>query len=166
MNDSLFSDADLDPELMEIERKKKERERIAKEEQRLEEKKKEEEKTASVPVGYEKIVDMYPLDFEEFLWANGISDNIIDEIRKHFNEETPVPDGLHVPLNDLFRKYAVVGGMPEAVNTFLETNNISDVYEVQQNIIEEYKDDMVKYPQLAKENKKAQYSVVKRCLPS
>lgn len=83
--------------------------------------------------------------FEEFLWANGILDNIIDEIRKHFNEETPVPDGLHVPLNDLFRKYAVVGGMPEAVNTFLETNNISDVYEVQQNIIEEYKDDMVKY---------------------
>ena len=88
---------------------------------------------------------MYPLDFEEFFWANGISENIIDEIRKHFNEETPVPDGLHVPLNDLFRKYAVVGGMPEAVNTFLETNNISDVYEVQQNIIEEYKDDMVKY---------------------
>lgn len=142
-------------------------------------KKKEEEKTASVPVGYEKIVDMYPLDFEEFLWANGITENIIDEIRKHFNEETPVPDGLHVPLNDLFRKYAVVGGMPEAVNTFLETNNISDVYEVQQNIIEEYKDDMVKYAadedkarirecfesiprQLAKENKKFQYSVVKK----
>ena len=83
--------------------------------------------------------------FEKFLWANGILDNIIDEIRKHFNEETTVPDGLHVPLNDLFRKYVVVGGMPEAVNTFLETNNISDVYEVQQNIIEEYKDDMVKY---------------------
>src|SRR5574344_2020610 len=99
----------------------------------------------SVPVGYEKIVDMYPLDFEEFLWANGISENIIDEIRKHFNEETPVPDGLHVPLNDLFRKYAVVGGMPEAVNTFLETNNISDVYDIQKNIIEEYEDDMVKY---------------------
>ena len=100
------------------------------------------------------------------LLKNSLGYEKIDEIRKHFNEETPVPDGLHVPLNDLFRKYAVVGGMPEAVNTFLETNNISDVYEVQQNIIEEYKDDMVKYPQLAKENKKAQYSVVKRCLPS
>ena len=100
------------------------------------------------------------------LLKNPLGYEKIDEIRKHFNEETPVPDGLHVPLNDLFRKYAVVGGMPEAVNTFLETNNISDVYEVQQNIIEEYKDDMVKYPQLAKENKKAQYSVVKRCLPS
>lgn len=87
--------------------------------------KEKEEKTASVPVGYEKIIDMYPLDFEEFLWANGISDAIIDEIKKHFKEETPVPDGLHVPLNDLFRKYAVVGGMPEAVNTFLETNNIT-----------------------------------------
>ena len=100
------------------------------------------------------------------LLKNSLGYEKIDEIRKHFNEEAPVPDGLHVPLNDLFRKYAVVGGMPEAVNTFLETNNISDVYEVQQNIIEEYKDDMVKYPQLAKENKKAQYSVVKRCLPS
>ena len=100
-------------------------------------KKKEDEKTASVPVGYEKIIDMYPLDFEEFLWANGISDLIISEIKKHFREESPVPEGLHVPMNDLFRKYAVVGGMPEAVNTFLQTGNINDVYDIQKNIIEE-----------------------------
>jgi len=144
-----------------------------------EKKKKEGETSASVPVGYEKIIDMYPLDFEEFLWANGISESIIDEIKKHFNEETPVPDGIHTPMNDLFRKYAVVGGMPEVVNTFLETNNIGDVYEVQRNIVEEYKDDMIKYSadedkarirecfesiprQLAKDNKKFQYSVVKK----
>jgi len=144
-----------------------------------EKKNKNEEKIASVPVGYEKIIDMYPLDFEEFLWASGISDAIIAEIKKHFIDETPVPEGLHVPINDLFRKYAVVGGMPEAVNTFFETNNISDVYEVQKNIVEEYKDDMVKYAadedkprirecfesiprQLAKDNKKFQYSVVKK----
>ena len=142
-------------------------------------KKKEDEKTASVPVGYEKIIDMYPLDFEEFLWANGISDMIISEIKKHFREESPVPEGLHVPMNDLFRKYAVVGGMPEAVNTFLQTGNINDVYDIQKNIIEEYEDDMVKYAsdadkarirecfesiprQLAKENKKFQYSLVKK----
>ena len=142
-------------------------------------KKKEDEKTASVPVGYEKIIDMYPLDFEEFLWANGISDLIISEIKKHFREESPVPEGLHVPMNDLFRKYAVVGGMPEAVNTFLQTGNINDVYDIQKNIIEEYEDDMVKYAsdadkarirecfesiprQLAKENKKFQYSLVKK----
>ena len=140
---------------------------------------KDEEKTASVPVGYEKIIDMYPLDFEEFLWANGISDDIISEIRKHFNEETPVPDGLHIPMNDLLRKYAVVGGMPEAVNCFLKTNNINDVYEVQKDIVEGYKDDMIKYAsdedkprirecfesiprQLAKENKKFQYSLVRK----
>ena len=122
---------------------------------------------------------MYPLDFEEFLWANGISDMIISEIKKHFREENPVPEGLHVPMNDLFRKYAVVGGMPEAVNTFLQTGNINDVYDIQKNIIEEYEDDMVKYAsdadkarirecfesiprQLAKENKKFQYSLVKK----
>lgn len=137
------------------------------------------EKTASVPVGYEKIIDMYPLDFEEFLWANGMSNEVIGEIKKHMAEETPVPAGLHIPMNELFRKYAVVGGMPEAVTTFLDTGNIGDVYEVQKNIIEEYKDDMIKYAadedkarirecfesiprQLAKENKKFQYSVVRK----
>lgn len=92
-----------------------------------------------MPVGYEKIVDMYPLDFEEFLWANGISDNIIDEIRKHFNEETPVPDGLHVPLNDLFRKYAADEDKARIRECFESIPR-----------------------QLAKENKKFQYSVVKK----
>lgn len=142
-------------------------------------KKKEKDKGSSVPVGYETIVEMFPLDFEEFLWANGISEEIIALLKKHFETETPVTAAIHKRMSDLLRQYAVVGGMPEAVNTFISTHDISQVVDVQRGIIDEYKDDMVKYAddsfknrirecfesipkQLSKENKKFQYSVIKK----
>lgn len=129
--------------------------------------------------GYETIVDMYPLDFEEFLWANGINDNIIDLLKDSLEKEKPVPEAIHKRLGDLLRQYVVVGGMPEAVNTFIATHNIGQVVQIQKDIIDEYKDDMVKYAddsdksrirecfesipkQLSKENKKFQYSVVRK----
>ncbi len=132
----------------------------------------------SVPVGYETVVDMYPLDFEEFLWANGISDRIIDVVRECFEKETPVPDGVHRALGELLLRYIIVGGLPAVVNTFLETKNIGQVYQMQRELLGEYEDDMVKYAedkdkpyirecfesiprQLAKENKKFQYSLIK-----
>ena len=141
--------------------------------------KKEEEGQDSVPVGYESVVDMYPLDFEEFLWANGINDAVIDSVRTCFEKETPVPDGIHKAMMELLYRYVIVGGLPEVVNCFLETKNIELIYKVQRNLIGEYEEDMVKYAddsdkphirecfesiptQLAKENKKFQYSVVKK----
>lgn len=133
----------------------------------------------SVPVGYETIIDMYPLDFEEFLWANGINENVIDAVKNCFENETPVPEGIHKAMMELLYRYVIVGGLPEAVNCFLETKNIERIYNVQRTLIAEYEEDMVKYAddadkprirecfesiprQLAKENKKFQYSVIKK----
>ena len=134
--------------------------------------------TNSVPVGYEQIVEMYPLDFEEFLWANGISEEIIEVLRRCMAESTPVPEGIHVAMKTLLNRYVAVGGLPAAVNALLETGNMGTVDEVWRSILEEYRSDMVKYAndkdkphiracfnaipmQLAKENKKYQYSKVK-----
>lgn len=133
----------------------------------------------SVPVGYETIVEMYPLDFEEFLWANGISDTVIDYIRSCFEQENAVPDGIHRAMMELLYRYVIVGGLPEVVNCFLETKNIELIYRTQCNLLADYEEDMVKYAddadkpnirecfesipkQLAKENKKFQYSVVRK----
>ena len=133
----------------------------------------------SVPVGYETVVEMYPLDFEEFLWANGIDEKVIDSVKSCFEKEKVVPDGIHKVMMELLYRYVIVGGLPEVVNTFLETKNIELTYKVQRNILSEYEEDMVKYAddadksrirecfesiprQLAKENKKFQYSVVRK----
>ena len=133
----------------------------------------------SIPVGYETVVEMHPLDFEEFLWANGIDDIVIDTLKSCFEKETVVPDGIHKAMMELLHRYVIVGGLPEVVNTFLETKNIELTYKIQRNIIAEYEEDMVKYAddadkprirecfesipkQLAKENKKFQYSVVRK----
>ena len=133
----------------------------------------------SVPVGYETLIEMYPLDFEEFLWANGIGTNVIDTVRSCFENETVVPEGVHKAMMELLYRYIIVGGLPEVVNCFLETKNVELIYEKQRTLIAEYEEDMVKYAddtdkphirecfesiprQLAKENKKFQYSVVKK----
>ncbi len=133
----------------------------------------------SIPVGYETVVDMYPLDFEEFLWANGISEAVIAELRMHLDKASPVPEALHKRMRELMLHYAVVGGMPDAVQTFVDTKQMNLVLQIQRNIVRSYEDDMVKYAekkdkanirqcfqsipkQLSKENKKFQYSVVKK----
>lgn len=138
-----------------------------------------EEGQDSVPVGYETVIDMYPLDFEEFLWANGINDKVIDSVKSCFENERVVPDGVHKAMMELLYRYVIVGGLPEVVNKYLETKNIEIVYNVQRNLIAEYEEDMVKYAddvdksrirecfesipkQLAKENKKFQYSMVQK----
>jgi len=133
----------------------------------------------SIPVGYETVVEMYPLDFEEFLWANGISEKVIDSVKLCFEQELAVPEAIHKVMMELLYRYVIVGGLPEVVNKFLETKNIELTYQVQRNLIAEYKEDMIKYAdnadkvrirecfesipkQLAKENKKFQYSVVRK----
>ncbi len=133
----------------------------------------------SIPVGYEEIIDMYPMDFEEFLWANNVSDEVIELLRKCLNNEEIVPDAINIKMKELLKRYIVVGGMPNVVNTYLSSNNMNDVLREQRYIIDSYKDDMVKYAigkdkacikdcfesiprQLAKENKKFQYSIIKK----
>ena len=133
----------------------------------------------SIPVGFEDIVQMYPLDFEEFLWANGISEQVIAFLKGCLENETPVPSGMHLTLKDLLNRYIAVGGLPAAVNKLLETNNMSKVDAVLRKILKEYQDDMVKYAndddkpfirgcfdsitkQLAKDYKKFQYNLIKK----
>ena len=133
----------------------------------------------SVPVGSETVMDMYPLDFEEFLWANGIEDRMIDVLRNCLQKETPVQEALQNRMRELLLQYTVVGGMPEAVQTFVDTKRADKVLRIQRDIIRSYEDDMVKYAdrkdkanikecfqsipkQLAKENKKFQYSIVRK----
>lgn len=133
----------------------------------------------SVPVGYETVIEMHPLDFEEFLWANGISGKVIDTVKSCFKKESVVPEGVHKVMMELLYRYVIVGGLPEVVNTFLETKNIELTYQMQRNLIAGYEEDMVKYAsdadkarirecfesipkQLAKDNKKFQYSVVRK----
>lgn len=133
----------------------------------------------SIPVGYETVIDMYPLDFEEFLWANGISEQVIAVLSACLKEESPVPEALHARMRELLLQYAVVGGMPDAVACFVTTKQMNDVLQIQRDIVRSYEDDMIKYAekkdkslirecflsiprQLSKENKKFQYSVVKK----
>ncbi len=71
----------------------------------------------SIPVGSETVIDMYPLDFEEFLWANGVAAPVIDMLRHCLQKEVPVPEALHNRMKQLLLQYAVVGGMPDAVKT-------------------------------------------------
>ena len=137
-----------------------------------------EEEAASIPVGFEDIVNMYPMDFEEWLWANGIKDMHFDYLKKCLNSETPVEEALHDRFHELLLQYTVVGGMPEVVTTFMETKQIGKVLSVQRRIIDDYKADMVKYAatadksrirecfesipaQLAREYKKFSYTAVR-----
>lgn len=137
------------------------------------------EDASSIPVGSETVVEMYPLDFEEFLWASGIGENITDYLRECMDKEIPVPEPLHGRMRTLMLEYTIVGGMPDVVNTFIASKQINNVQQVQRDIISGYTDDMIKYAdkkdkanirecfqsiprQLSKENKKFQYSVVEK----
>ena len=133
----------------------------------------------SIPVGSETVIDMYPLDFEEFLWANGIEVPVIEMLKNNLEMETPIPEALHKRMRQLLLQYTVVGGMPDVVQTFINTKQMDEVLQIQRDIIRSYEDDMVKYAekkdkanikgcfnsipkQLSKENKKFQYSVIKK----
>ena len=99
----------------------------------------------SMPVGYMDIVQMYPLDFEEFALANRVSPNVIDALHKAFEEKQPVDPVIHERMMALFRLYLIVGGMPAAVMKYLESNNLRNVIEEQQAIIALYKKDIARY---------------------
>ncbi len=99
----------------------------------------------SVPVGYMDIVEMYPLDFEEFVTANGVSSGVIDSLRDSYENLRPVDPVVHNKMTSLFELYLIVGGMPAAVEKYLETNNLREVLREQRSITELYKMDISQY---------------------
>ncbi len=99
----------------------------------------------SVPVGYMDILNMYPMDFEEFAIANGVSERVITALRKCFDERTPVDAMIHEKMMALFGLYLIVGGMPAVVNKYLETNNLQEVLREQKSILSLYKMDISQY---------------------
>ncbi len=104
----------------------------------------------SIPVGYMEIIQMYPLDFEEFLISNGLAKKVLERIEDNFNNLTPVDEIVHEKLIDMFHLYLVVGGMPSVVREYLNTNNLKNVVLEQSNICNLYRNDISKYD---KENK-------------
>lgn len=138
-----------------------------------------------IAVGSEEQIEMFPMDFEEFLWALNIDKNIINNLKFCIDERKEFPTFLHEKFLDLIRKYICVGGMPEVVNKFIETNDLGEVRKIQNRLLKDYKSDFGTYlndnneivtdelertkimdvfdsipKQLAKENKKFQYAVI------
>jgi predicted AAA+ superfamily ATPase len=144
-------------------------------------------KSKGVPVGFEKTIYMKPMDFEEFLWAKGIQQNVIDYLKDSYRRLTKISETTHRAMIRYFKEYICVGGMPRVVNVFVTSNDMNAVYDEQRDLIEEYKDDFGKHldeneqeetnmvlltrinnvfdsipAQLAKENKKFVFSAMSK----
>ena len=135
------------------------------------------EPVESIPVGYERSVMMYSMDFEEFLWAYGYTGETIDYLKSFYTSKEKVPTEIHEKFKSLLREYLVVGGMPEVVDSFVKHKDFTKVQEIQDKILSSYADDISQHAkgaekvkvrqcydsiprQLAKENKKFKYSEV------
>lgn len=131
-------------------------------------------KGKGVPTGFEHIIYMKPMDFEEFLWAKGVGENVVDYLRGCYESRTPVSEATHAAMLRYFKEYICVGGLPYVVDRFVATGDMNVVYQEQRDILEEYRDDFGKHQprinrvfdsipgQLAKENKKFVYSALEK----
>lgn len=99
----------------------------------------------SVPVGYLTIKRMFPLTFREFALNLGLNSSSLENLETSFKEKKPVDDFIHKKMMELFRVYLVVGGMPAAVNRYIETNNLNEVIDIQNQIVNLYKKDITQY---------------------
>ena len=102
-------------------------------------------KTLSIPGGRIQVEHMYPLDFEEFLWANSVGDELIESMRTKFKNGESHSDGLHRHMLELFKTFLLVGGLPQAVNTYLDSQNIYRVRKIHEEIFNLYKEDASQY---------------------
>lgn len=102
-------------------------------------------KTPSIPIGSIDVVHMYPLDFEEFLFANGFNDFAINSLKTKFKKLESLDETTHNKVLDLFKKYLLIGGLPDAVNSFVSKKNIVEVRKIQSDIYDYYGDDASKY---------------------
>ena len=116
--------------------------------------------TTSIPMGSIRKVRMFPLDFEEFLYATGMNELVISSMRKKFDNMESLDESMHNKMMDLFRKYLLVGGLPDAVNTYLETKNIQKVREIQNEIHDYYATDASKYDAEKKLNIRRVYDLI------
>lgn len=101
--------------------------------------------TLSIPIGSIEILKMYPLDFEEFLIANGFNNLAINSLRESYKNRKSLSEENHNKIMDLFKKYLLVGGLPDAVNTYLKDKNIVNIRNIQNDIISLYKQDASNY---------------------
>lgn len=106
--------------------------------------------TTSIPMGSIRKVRMFPLDFEEFLYANGMNELVITSMRKKFERLEALDEAMHNKMMDMFRKFLLVGGLPDAVNSYLEEKNIQSVREIQKEIHDYYATDASKYDEANK----------------
>lgn len=104
--------------------------------------------TQSVPIGSLHIQHMYPMDFEEFLYANGVGEVAIETMRESFNSNRALSDVMHNKMLDLFKKYLLVGGLPKAVEVFVDSRNVVEFRSVQQEAHSLYGIDASKYEEL------------------
>ena len=100
---------------------------------------------ASAPVGYLSVLRMYPMDFEEFMVANNVSQTTLDMLREKFETYSSVDEFIHQRLLSMFFVYLIVGGMPDAVKTYIETKDIREVDKVQRDIVTLYREDFTQY---------------------
>ena len=117
-------------------------------------------KTVSIPIGSIEICHMYPLDFEEFLWANGFNDFAVQYIKNKFNNKESLDESTHRRMLDLFKRYLLIGGLPDAVNTYKEKNNIMEVRKIHNRILDFYGDDASRYDQEHKLKIKRIYDLI------
>ena len=101
--------------------------------------------TTSIPMGSIRKIRMFPLDFEEFLYANGMNEFAISALRKKFEARESLDEAMHEKMMEFFKRYLLVGGLPAAVNAFLDTKNIQAVREIQREIHDYYAADASKY---------------------
>jgi predicted AAA+ superfamily ATPase len=99
----------------------------------------------SNPIGYLTEIKMFPLDFEEFCWANGLGDEVSTILHNAFETKTKVPDYLHIRLLDIFHRFLIIGGMPDAIVSFIQNGSIDQVRIIQKGIIDFYSHDISKY---------------------
>lgn len=121
---------------------------------------------SSYPVGFEEQIAMFPLDFEEFLWAAGINSDVIDKLREHYTTLEPLDEFLHEQIMKTYREYLIVGGMPASVNAFLGNDDINETLRIQNVIITNYHDDISKYAGKDKGLAKAMFDAIPQQLNS
>lgn len=105
---------------------------------------------SSYPVGFESQIEMFPLDFEEWLWANNVSDDNIRNLRNYFENNEPLSDFEHEQYSRLYRDFLIVGGMPKVVSTYLDNPDFSETLRQQRILIDSYRADIAKYAATAK----------------
>lgn len=102
-------------------------------------------RASSYPVGYVDYIKMYGLDFEEFLWGMGLSEDLIENIYSYLRTKTVIPESINLQMMDFYRQYIAIGGMPEVVQTYIDTKDFREVDRKQKNLLQDYQYDIAHY---------------------